>query len=202
MSLRQNALALVVLAVLLAIIGDWSGDADLARVWYLALALLLLGLAYEGWVTLRAGLGISLSSTKPRWTLGRAGDLQMKFTHRLPRALTLEIAIDPPAAVEIEPVIRTLVVPGGDGASLSVSATPRRLGNQTWPLLRVRVAGPLGLAWWMRPLAPHYTLSVAPDLLRDDAERAGAVGTGTRSRALLGAGGEVLQLREYRPGDP
>ena len=202
MSLRQNALALIVLAVLMAIIGDWSGDADLARVWYLALALLLLGLAYEGWVTLRAGLGVSLSSTKPRWTLGRAGDLQMKFTHRLARALTLEIATDPPAAVEIEPAIRTLVVPGGEGASLSMSATPRRLGNQTWPVLRVRVAGPLGLAWWTRPLTPQYTLSVAPDLLRDDAERAGAAGTGTRSRALLGAGGEVLQLREYRPGDP
>jgi uncharacterized protein (DUF58 family) len=45
-------------------------------------------------------------------------------------------------------------------------------------------------------------LSVTPDLLRDDAERAGATGSGTRARSLLGAGGEVLQLREYRPGDP
>ena len=42
MSLRQNALALVVLTVLMAIAGDWSGDPDFARLWYLALALLLL----------------------------------------------------------------------------------------------------------------------------------------------------------------
>jgi hypothetical protein len=62
MSLRQNALALIVLTVLMAIIGDWSGDRDLARLWYFALAVLLLGLAYEGWVMQRTGLGVSFSS--------------------------------------------------------------------------------------------------------------------------------------------
>jgi uncharacterized protein (DUF58 family) len=202
MSLRQNALALVVLTVLMAIIGDWSGDRDLARLWYFGLALLLLGLAYEGWVMLRTGLGVSLSSPKPRWILGRPATLQMTFTHRLARALTLEVATDPPAAVEIDGAVRTLVVPEGPGASLSLAATPRRFGNQSWPTLRTRVAGPLGLAWWTRPLTVQFTMSVAPDLLHDDAERAGGVGTGTRARSLLGAGGEVLQLREYRPGDP
>ena len=202
MSLRQNALALVVLTVLMAIMGDWSGDPDLARLWYFALAVLLLGLAYEGWVMLRTGLGVSLSSPKPRWILGRPAKLQMTFRHRLARELTLEIATDPPAAVEIDGAVRTLVVPEGEGASLALAATPRRLGNQHWPTLRTRVAGPLGLAWWTRPLTVSFTLSVAPDLLHDEAERAGGVGTGTRARSLLGAGGEVLQLREYRPGDP
>jgi len=202
MSLRQNALALIVLTVLMAIIGDWSGDRDLARLWYFALAVLLLGLAYEGWVMQRTGLGVSFSSPKPRWILGRPATLQMTFTHRLARALTLEVAADPPPAVEIDSTVRTLVVPEGPGASLSLAATARRLGNQNWPTLRTRVAGPLGLAWWTRPLTAQFTLSVAPDLLHDDAERAGAVGTGTRTRSLLGAGGEVLQLRDYRPGDP
>jgi uncharacterized protein (DUF58 family) len=202
MSLRQNALALVVLTVLMAIIGEWSGDASFGRLWYLALALLLLGLAYEGWLMMRTKVEVSLSSPKPRWILGRPGTLEMTFSHRLARALTLEIATDPPAAVDIDGAVRTVVVPEGNGTSLSLTATPRRLGNQSWPPLRARVAGPLGLAWWTRPLAAQYTLSVVPDLLRDDAERAGAVGTGTRARSLLGAGGEVLQLRDYRPGDP
>ncbi len=202
MSLRQNALALAVLTVLMAIVGDWSGDPDLARLWYLALALLLLGLAYEGWVVMRTGLGVAISAAKPRAILGRPAALQMNFTHRLARTLTLEIATDPPATVEMDGEVRTLRVPAGAGASMSFTATPRRLGQQSWPALRARVAGPLGLAWWTRPLAAEFTLSVAPDLLRDDAERAGAAGTGTRSRSLLGAGGEVLQLREYRPGDP
>jgi uncharacterized protein (DUF58 family) len=202
MGLRQNALALVVVTVLMAIIGAWSGDPGLARLWYLSLALLLLGLAYEGWLMLRTGLGVSLSSPQPRWILGRPATLEMTFTHRLGRELTLEIAPDPPAAVEIDGAVRTVVVPRGQGASMALAATPRRLGSQTWPPLRARVAGPLGLAWWTRPLGAPFTLSVAPDLLRDDAERAGAVGTGMRAQSRLGAGGEVLQLREYRPGDP
>ena len=202
MSLRQNALALVVLTVLMAIIGDWSGDPHLARLWYLSLAVLLLGLAYEGWLMLRTGLGVSISTAKPRWILGRPGAVQMTFSHRLARTLTLEIAPDSPAAVEIDREVRMLVVPAGTGASLSLTATPRRLGNQAWPAVRARAAGPLGLAWWPRPLPAQFTLSVAPDLLRDDAERAGAVGTGLRAHSRLGAGGEVLQLRGYRPGDP
>jgi uncharacterized protein (DUF58 family) len=202
MSLRQNALALAVLTVLMAIVGDWSGDADLARLWYLALAVLLLGLAYEGWLMMRAGLGVSISASKPRSILGRPTALQMTFTHRLARALTLEIAADSPATVDIDGEVRTLVVPAGAGASLSLTAIPRRLGSQTWPPLRARVAGPLGLAWWTRPLAAQFTMNVAPDLLHDDADRAGATGSGTRARSLLGAGGEVLQLREYRQGDP
>jgi uncharacterized protein (DUF58 family) len=201
MSLRQNALALAVLTVLMAIVGDWSGDPDLARLWYLPLALLLLGLAYEGWVMLRTGLGVAITSAKPRSILGRPAALEMTFTHRLRRALTLEIAADSPASVEMDGAVRTLVVPPA-GASMSLIATPRRLGQQVWPPLRTRAAGPLGLAWWTRPLPAQFTLSVAPDLLRDDAERAGATSSGTRARSLLGAGGEVLQLREYRPGDP
>ena len=64
MSLRQNALALAVLTVLMAIIGDWSGDPDLARLWYLSLAVLLLGLAYEGWLMMRTGLGVSISAVE------------------------------------------------------------------------------------------------------------------------------------------
>jgi uncharacterized protein (DUF58 family) len=202
MSLRQNALALAVLTVLMAIVGDWSGDPDLARLWYLSLAVLLLGLAYEGWVTIRTGLGVAISAGKPRSILGRPAAVQLTFTHRLARMLTLEVATDAPAAVDMDGEVRTLVVPAGAGASLSVIATPRRLGQQAWPPVRARVAGPLGLAWWTRPLPAQFTLNVAPDLLRDDAERAGATGTGTRARSLLGAGGEVLQLREYRPGDP
>ena len=119
MSLRQNALALADLTVLKAIVGDWSGDPDLARLWYLSLALLLLGLAYEGWLMMRTGLGVSISAAKPRSILGRPAVLQMTFTHRLARTLTLEIATDPPAAVDMDGAVRTLDEPAGAGASMS-----------------------------------------------------------------------------------
>ena len=56
MSLRQNALLLVLLAALIAVTGDWSGDRALARWWLAPLGLLLLGLAYEGRLSQRARL--------------------------------------------------------------------------------------------------------------------------------------------------
>ena len=132
MSLRQNALALAVLTVLMAIVGDWSGDPDLARLWYLSLALLLLGLAYEGWVVMRTGLGVAIGASKPRSILGRPASVEMTFTHRLARALTLEIAADAPATVEMDGTVRTLVVPPA-GAKLSLTATlnSQRLSSGT-----------------------------------------------------------------------
>jgi uncharacterized protein (DUF58 family) len=202
MSLRQNALALVLLTVLIAIVGDWSGDPDLGRLWYLPLALLLLGLAYEGWLTLRTGLGVSITAAKSRSALGRPNSLLMTFTHRLARTLMIEVAPDPPAAVEIDVKLQTLSVPAGAGADVCLTATPRRLGQHVWPALRARVAGPLGLAWWTRPLTAQFSLSVVPDLLGSDAQRVAATGAGTRARSLQGAGSEILQLRSYTPGDP
>lgn len=202
MSLRQNALVLAVLTALIAIVGDWSGDGVPARLWLLPIALLLLGLAYEGWLVLRAGLEVSMCAPKARGVLGRPSVLQLTFTHRLARTLTLEIATDAPAAVEIDTAVQTLRVPADTAATMFLTATPRRLGQHVWPRLRTRVGGPLGLAWWTRPFAPQFSMTVGPDLLRNDAQRAGAVGGGTRARSLLGAGGEVLQLRDYRPGDP
>lgn len=202
MSLRQNALALTVLIVLMAIMGDWSGDPGFARLWYLPLALLLLGLAYEGWVVMRTGLDASISFAATHAILGRAAALQVTFTHRLARTLTLEIAVVPPSSVEVDGRVQTITVPASAGTNVPFTATPRRLGQHAWPPMRARVAGPLGLAWWTRPLAAQLTLSVAPDLLRDSAERPGGSAGGTRARTLLGAGGEILQLREYQPGDP
>jgi uncharacterized protein (DUF58 family) len=201
MSLRQNAIVLAVLAVLVAIVGEWSSDATLSRLWLLPLALLLLGLAYEAWVTRRAQLELSIGAPKQS-VLGRTTTLELRFTHRLARALALQIAPGSPAPVESDSTLQTLVVPAGAGAGISLTATPRRLGQHVWPLQRVRVSGPLNLAWWSRPLDARFTMRVGPDLLGDDAHRVAVGGAGTRARTLLGAGGEILQLREYRPGDP
>lgn len=201
MSLRQNALLLAVLATLIAIIGAWSGDPLLAAAWRLPLALLLLGLAYEGWMTTRARLGFSIRNEQ-RSVLGRANMLHLKFTHRLQRDVAVEIAPDTPSVVEADSGIQQLVVPSGAGTEMQLRITPRRLGEFSWPTLHARMAGPLGLAWWTQQLVPDFKLQVVPELLRDDARRLGAVTAGARSRSMLGSGAEILQLREYRSGDP
>ena len=56
MSLRHNALLLVLLTAVIAVVGDWSADPALAGLWRLPAALLLLGLTYESWMVSRSGL--------------------------------------------------------------------------------------------------------------------------------------------------
>ena len=131
MSLRQNALALAVLTVLIAIIGEWSGDPDLARLWYLSLAVLLLGLAYEGWLADAHGLGVSISAAKPRRCSAACG-LAADVTHRLARALTVEIAPDAPKRSRWTVQCRTLVVPPA-GASMSDDCVLRATRPAVWP---------------------------------------------------------------------
>lgn len=201
MSLRQNALFLAVLTVLVAIVGAWSGDATLAGAWRLPLALLLLGLAYEGWMTIRANLTLRIADGQ-RGVLGRAASLRFTLAHQLGRNTTVELAPDAPAMLEVDPTVQLLIVPAGVEAETHLRATPRRLGEYPWPDVRARIAGPLGLAWWTRGLTTDFRLQVVPELLRDDARRIGAVSAGARSRSMLGAGAEVLQLRDYRSGDP
>ena len=47
MSLRQNALILILLTVLFGIVEIWSAPVQMGHLWALPAALLLLGLAYE-----------------------------------------------------------------------------------------------------------------------------------------------------------
>lgn len=201
MSFRSNALLLAAATVLVAILGAWSGDAALAGMWRLPLAVLLLGLAYEGWTIARARVQIAMHVDR-LGVLGHAAPLHLAFTHRLSRGTTLEFAPDAPAVVEVDQVVQSLHVPAGGSVETQLRATPRRLGEYAWPALRMRIAGPLGLAWWGRRVATDFKLQVVPERLRNDAGNLGAVRAGARSRSLLGAGSEVLQLRDYRAGDP
>jgi uncharacterized protein (DUF58 family) len=201
MSLRTNALFLAVLATVLAIAGAWSGNPALEKVWLLPVALLLLGLAYEAWMVRRAATSLEVS-TEPRSVLGRPFTLSLKLRHQLHRDTFAELAPEGPEAIEVDTTVRTLSVPRDAPAQFEIRATARRLGKHEWPVWRSRIAGPLGLAWWSRKLATNLSTQVVPDLLSSAASRSGGRSGGSHARALLGSGAEILQLREYRPGDP
>ena len=201
MSLRQNALVLAVLTALIAIIGAWSDVPQLAGLWRFPLALLLLGLAYERWMTNRAQPRFDLSSDA-RALLGRPAFVRIAMRHRLARPIPVELIADPPAGIEAPKDAVSSEIPPGDGGVVDVRIVARRLGEHVWPAIRARFAGPLGLAWWPQRIQPEFKLQVAPDLLREDRRRAGLLGVGPTARSMLGAGAEVLQLRDYRPGDP
>ena len=170
MHLRLNALVFVMLTALVAILGAWSGEDQLQNLWLLPLALLLLGLAYEGWVVSRARPSLTIDASA-QGILGRAMTLQLMLRQELGRSASIELAPAAPEAIQIDASLRTVVMPAGAPVAVEVRATPRRLGQHVWPSMQARVAGPMGLAWWSRRLDVNYTMKVMPELLRDGARR-------------------------------
>jgi uncharacterized protein (DUF58 family) len=198
MSLRRNALLLVLATGLLAILGLWAGGA-VARLWRIPAGLLLLGLAYEAWQASRSALSLQVQ-TAERWLLGRATALRLTLRHAQRRALTLQLAPTAPVQVAMDRAVRSVRVPPAD--ALELQGTARRLGDFQWPALPVRVGGVLGLAWWSERLAPACRVHVVPDVLEDSERTAGLGLRGTQAALRPGAGAQILQLRDYRRGDP
>jgi uncharacterized protein (DUF58 family) len=205
MNLRQNALALIVLTVLIAIAELWSGDAHLAHLWQLPLGVLLLGLAYERWFVSRYPVSAQVRPQRDL-VLGRTESITAEFVNSAPRGLAIEWIAEPPATIEADPHIRTVAAPPCTSISTTLLVTSRRLGTFIWPAPRMRVAGPLGFAWWNQRTGQHTgtstQLRVVPDLIAATNPLVGARGSGGRAVRALGVGHEVLQLRSYRPGDP
>jgi uncharacterized protein (DUF58 family) len=201
MGLRQNALLLLLLTGLIAIAGDWSGQPALARYWCLPAGLLLLGLAYEAWIVGRAAPRLELRLPQ-RWFLGRATAVQFEFTHELSRLLRIEVAPTAPPEVSMDRAVGTVSVPAGAAATWRLAATARRLGRYEFTRSRARVGGVLGLAWWNRWLGTGGEIRVVPDILRDAERAIGELARGAKPAPRSGSGSEVLQLREYQPGDP
>ncbi len=200
MSLRQNALLLALLAALIAVAGEWGGDAALERWWRAPLGLLLLGLAYEAVIARRARPRLSLQAV-PRWLLSRPTPLRLELAGPLRRPLRAEIALSGPPEVALTRTVLPVALAASGSAVIETSATARRLGQYDWPPLRARLGGVLGLAWWNTTLAAAFRLQVVPDALRARERALGAAAGGAHATARTGAGGEILQLRDYRPED-
>lgn len=200
MSLRQNALLLALLAALIAVAGEWGGDAALERWWRAPLGLLLLGLAYEAVMSRRARPLLQLRAAQ-RWLLSRPTPLQLELLNPLRRQLSAEIALSGPQEIALTRQVLPLALAGSGSAVIDASASARRLGQYDWPPLRARLGGVLGLAWWNTTLEPAFRLQVIPDALRERERALGAAAGGAHATARTGAGAEILQLRDYRVGD-
>lgn len=201
MNLRRNALLLALLTALVAVLGDWSGNARLASLWRIPAGLLLLGLAYESLVARRAR--VTLRPEAPRgWYLGRPLRLRLHLRQPLQRTLQVEFAPGAPTAFHLDAQVRTLRLPAAADTPVEVAVTPRRLGRFDWPDQRIRITGPLGLAAWSQKLSAPLSVQVVPDLARDTAGVQGMGAQGDRQARRQGPGAELLQLRPYQPGDP
>jgi uncharacterized protein (DUF58 family) len=201
MSLRPNALLLVLLTAVIAVVSYWSRDAALTGLWLFPAALLMLGLAYESWMVSRSGLSCEFEPPE-RFFLGRRSTVRFHCRHTLRRSLDIELAPSAPDSFEIEIGVMPLRIAAGATAGVERSMIPSRLGVYSWPSLRTRVGGPVGLAWWPKRLACERQVRVLPDLFRSEAEVKGSAASGAKTGTAIGAGAEVMRLREYRVGDP
>jgi uncharacterized protein (DUF58 family) len=201
MSLRRNALLLILLTVLSGIAGAWSVDVISGRLWALPAALLLAGLAYE--VVLLGRYAVEIEARVPQyWPLARSQPVELVFRQRSQRSLSIQVALFSPPEFASQPRVETLRLDSGTAAVATLSAAPRRLGRYAWPSPPIRVGGVLGLAWWPRSIAIDRTVTVVPDTAGAVEHGKGDHGGGTQSARTVGSGAEVLQLREYRKGDP
>lgn len=200
MHLARRGYVLVILTAVLAVIGIWAEERSAAPVWRLPLALLLLGIAYEGLYVRRVRLEVQLA-TAARAFLGRPQEAAMVIMNAAGRALAVEYAPAMPAGFAPLTEVRRVEAPARAAVRDPFTLTPVRLGPQSWPQLPARVRGPLGLAWWTRVLQPAERVIVAPDTLQHHVRPRGLAG-GARPRRLAGAGAELFQLRGYVPGDP
>jgi uncharacterized protein (DUF58 family) len=200
MSLRPTGILLAALTGLLAILGNWNPNPLLAVLWALPAGILLLGLAYESFMVSRAQVSLHIAAPE-RWRLGRAASTCFEFRHALGRVLALQVAPSAPLDFSRDGTIRSLFVPAAEAALLDLQFVPRSLGVHSWPALRVRVGGVLGLAWWPRSLHEECAVRVGPDLVGTGASVAGVGAVGIRGGRRVGAGAELLQLRPYQVGD-
>lgn len=200
MSLRRNALLLVLLTGVLAILGQW--DPSLARWWCLSAAMLLAGLSWEATAAGRCRVRLRLAGPE-RWLLGRRHAMQLAFAQSARANVWIQATVTAPEGFAAEPRVDTLRLARNLETTATLEAGARRLGEHRWPVPRMRLSGPLQLAWWPQRLAADCKVRVVPDIAGRSATAA-ADGKGGEQRARAAAGGaaEVLQLREYRHGDP
>ena len=201
MSLRRNALLLILLTGVLGIVGSWSADPLSGRLWALPAALLLSGLAYEAAMLGRHA--VELEARVPEyWPLARSQPVELVFLqHSRPR-LFIQVALSAPPEFASQSRVETLTLNSGTAAVALLSSAPRRLGRYGWPSPQIRVGGVLNLAWWPRNTAIDRTVTVVPDIGGAVERSKGDHGVGAQFAQTGGPGAEVLQLRDYRRGDP
>jgi uncharacterized protein (DUF58 family) len=201
MHFSERAYALLVATAILAIAGLWSDEPALALLWRWPAALLLFGVACEGFLIRRVALSGDVE-TAARAALGCEQSAAFAFRNASSRSLQIEFAPVTPVGFESLTATRFVTVPGRGGARDPFTLLPVRLGPQRWPPLPVRCLGAAALAWWPRELPIARVINVAPESMKLARARPRGQRTGLRSRRALGAGSELYQLRAYTRGDP
>lgn len=212
MHLTARSLLLALVGAVTFVAAQWSSDPDIADLWRAALLLLAGGLAFEAVVQGRVRL-VARLIVPAAFHLGRETEVTMTVAHDSPRPQRLRwLPVSPDAVAggdeaQRESTIGPAETPSDAASSLGEpvgpwTVRPVRLGIHPWPAVPARLLGPLGLAWWDRPLDTATTARVVPDLLRRSGVRLAAPATGARPRPLQEVAREIHRWHDWQPGDP
>jgi uncharacterized protein (DUF58 family) len=190
----------IVLTAILGIAGTWSDEPAFAGAWLWPAFLLLLGLALEAWYLKGTRLGARVEAAE-RFKLGRPVKGAFVFEHNRGRELQLEYAAVLPAALGQHSEVRRVTLAEDAETRDETTMLPTRLGAGRYADIPARLLGRFRLAWWSRKLVQGEPFRVAPDSLPRGVRPIAGESAGETPRRLPGVGFELLQLREYTPGD-
>ncbi len=198
-----GGLALALIAPL-ALVVPWAGA--------LLLVADLLWLAAWGVDAVRAGGQGSarLALTReapPAFSVGRPLPVRYRWSHGLPRSLTVRVReVFPPMLRAESGAERRVVLPPGEPLIEELMLHPEYRGKGQGGMLHLRVLGPWGLAWAQRTLDLSWQATVYPNLvgaslrtLPTQSQRRREAGF--RSIRRIGEGRQFESLKEWVSGE-
>ena len=190
----------VVLTALLGVAGMWADDPAFSGAWLWPASLLLAGLALEAWYLHRTRVSVR-THFDSALKLGRPVAGAFAFQHNRRRDLTLQYARVLPPALLQGTEVRSVVLPPEEETRDELQLLPIRLGADRLGDVPARLLGRFRLAWWSLRLPQDRALTVSPDSLARGARLSAGEAAGETPRRLPGSGVELLQLRDFAPGD-
>ena len=128
MSLTARALTLICLAFAMGIVGTWSEDPTASQSWKFAAALILLGLAVEGFLIIRTRISLDVA-VPARGYLGRSHRIAFVFQNPGRRSVAIEYAPAMPHGIDVPGATRQVVAVPGAVSTDPYDVVPTRLGE-------------------------------------------------------------------------
>lgn len=199
MSITLRAYLFFGIICLVGIIGQWTA-AGPVYFWRILATAFVVALVIERLIARKSGL--NLARTMPRRAyLGRAFSYRLRIGNHSRRRIALEGVERFPDEVIARPESLALSIAENSAAEKQLAVTPVLLGPIRWEHFYCRVGGLFGLANWNKRLDSTDQVKVVPDHLHLSEIRTGSQNLGDFNRRRLGAGFELIGLRDYQPGD-